>query len=519
MKTQNHQRLKRLKMLTAVFAITCICHLSFVICLYAAFDELNIGARPQGMGGAYTALADDANALFYNPAGIALLRKSEFTSNYGRLFMGLDDNSSIGSSFIGYAHPIKSYGTPGVSWYNLALSGMYSETVISLSYGHKISNRFSAGVSLKNLSRKFGSNEYTRNAINETGDTRLQIEGVSGDPVFANGKESSALTSDLGLLYLYSSKISFGFAARNFTSPNIGLISEDKVPAVYRLGAAYKEKTYSILLETVNKESDLNVLLGTEKWFIGNNIGLRSGLTVGSRKWRMISLGSTLRFDNFSFDYAFLWPLSGIKDTIGTHKLALTIRFGKAHLTKEEEEVLAERKAKIRAQIAAKEALLEAEKFQKEAERIKSESIEKMKRLKDAEEKAKELEQKSIIQETVSHKAELEKEFKSSMFYYQKRVSLGAEIPERLSLLDKIIKKYNNKGVDISDANREKSFVLDMQKTASKDYNSSISYYRRFKTRGASVEERKTLLTKIVDKYKNKGINISEAEEELKMLR
>jgi len=36
------------------------------------FMKIGVGARPVAMGGAYTAVADDANALFWNPAGLAL---------------------------------------------------------------------------------------------------------------------------------------------------------------------------------------------------------------------------------------------------------------------------------------------------------------------------------------------------------------------------------------------------------------------------------------------------------------
>jgi len=36
------------------------------------FMKIGVGARPVSMGGAYTAVADDANALFWNPAGLAL---------------------------------------------------------------------------------------------------------------------------------------------------------------------------------------------------------------------------------------------------------------------------------------------------------------------------------------------------------------------------------------------------------------------------------------------------------------
>lgn len=37
------------------------------------------GARPLGMGGAFTAVSDDANALFYNPAGLADIKESRLS--------------------------------------------------------------------------------------------------------------------------------------------------------------------------------------------------------------------------------------------------------------------------------------------------------------------------------------------------------------------------------------------------------------------------------------------------------
>ena len=39
--------------------------------LLADFSGMNSGARSLGMGGAYTALANDATAIFHNPAGLA----------------------------------------------------------------------------------------------------------------------------------------------------------------------------------------------------------------------------------------------------------------------------------------------------------------------------------------------------------------------------------------------------------------------------------------------------------------
>jgi len=41
------------------------------------YDMLYRGARPMGMGGAFTAVSDDENALFYNPAGLNRIKPGE----------------------------------------------------------------------------------------------------------------------------------------------------------------------------------------------------------------------------------------------------------------------------------------------------------------------------------------------------------------------------------------------------------------------------------------------------------
>ena len=41
------------------------------------YDKLYRGSRPMGMGGAFTAISDDENALFYNPAGLNRIKPGE----------------------------------------------------------------------------------------------------------------------------------------------------------------------------------------------------------------------------------------------------------------------------------------------------------------------------------------------------------------------------------------------------------------------------------------------------------
>jgi len=61
-----------------------------------SFLKINVGARAVGMGGAFTGLADDESALYYNPSGIASLEGRRFIAGYHNYFVDLQ------SGFVGY---------------------------------------------------------------------------------------------------------------------------------------------------------------------------------------------------------------------------------------------------------------------------------------------------------------------------------------------------------------------------------------------------------------------------------
>ncbi len=54
------------------------------------FMKIGVGARPMAMGGAFTAVADDANALFWNPAGLAMTRNYDANITFMNVLQSAD---------------------------------------------------------------------------------------------------------------------------------------------------------------------------------------------------------------------------------------------------------------------------------------------------------------------------------------------------------------------------------------------------------------------------------------------
>jgi hypothetical protein len=94
--------------------------LTVVSAIYAAgepmaFLKLGVGARATGMGGAYTAVSDDAAGVFYNPAGLAPLKSLHLMAETYLLTFGRNVNYiSACKSFDLGGH----YYSAGLSWYN-----------------------------------------------------------------------------------------------------------------------------------------------------------------------------------------------------------------------------------------------------------------------------------------------------------------------------------------------------------------------------------------------------------------
>ncbi len=366
---------------------------------FAQFEDLGVGARGIGMGNAFIGLADDGYSIYYNPAGLGRIDWKELVLDYGKLYWGLDDNSNLGQSFVGYAQSLNRMGTFGVGWLNFALTRYYREDTFMFAYGKRImdSERSSlaAGLNLKLLYKGFKKTSYTENAIN------LDTSELKGgrDPVFKNGYSHTGFSANLGLLYDLGRHHSIGLALNDINQPDMGLADKDRVALATKLGYAYRSTNFNMTSDLTFKRRDITISAGTEKWFMGKTLAVRSGLGVGTREYASLSLGASYRYSRlFQFDYSFVYPLRGVSSFSGSHRFSLTLRFGVKSPEEELEEELERTKSELEA------ARKEVEKARLEAEEI-------MKAKEISEEEVRKIEKKQRQTEETLHR--LEKELRS----------------------------------------------------------------------------------------------------------
>ncbi len=130
----------------------------------AAFLEIGVGARAIGMGGAFVGIANDASALYWNPAGIARLPRPE------AILIHTEWIADMRFDFAGVILPLGRFGTLGGSITSLSMDEMMVQTVdrpegtgeyfsagdiaIALTYALNLTDRFSIGFSGKYIQQR-----------------------------------------------------------------------------------------------------------------------------------------------------------------------------------------------------------------------------------------------------------------------------------------------------------------------------------------------------------------------------
>lgn len=242
------------------------------------------GSRPDGMAGAFTAVADDLSAIHYNPAGLVLVKKQEIALLYYPLYEAV----SYGS--VSYGQPLLNFGTIGAALFMFSADGMEGydtdgnqtsdfkngQYKAALSYARKITDGFSAGANF---------DIYYSNMA------RFNYAGFG---------------ADIGVLYEPFSFLRAGLIARNLITPAFSMQSvTETLGRTYTLGVMAKHKyadfefkaAYDI---SAGEKEGFKDRVGIEiKW--AGITGARAGYTDGE-----FTFGAGLYLYDIKFDYAFV---------------------------------------------------------------------------------------------------------------------------------------------------------------------------------------------------------------------
>ena len=270
----------------------------------AAFLDIGFGARPVGMGGAFTAISDDANSIFWNPAGLSKIEKSQLTVMHTKQF------GMVPYSLGAYVSHYKShyFGAAFLSSGDEVLK----ENTFLMSYARSFE------IPVIGLTR-VGSNLKIRNS--SFGDNKDGGEDRSQGTAFGYGL-------DLGLMWKVGKKSNFGIFYRDMLN-NVSYDNttrKDKymenVPATLIFGLSRKANPYFLFALDWEKSLHSDV---PEKVHIGGEFSLMDMFYFRGGLWQnidaylnrnySIGLGCRLTKARFSGQMDFSYVMNDLANT------------------------------------------------------------------------------------------------------------------------------------------------------------------------------------------------------------
>jgi len=287
------------------------------------FLRLGVSERAAGMGEAYTALADDASALYWNPAGLAEISRTNLR------FAHHEYVQTLRQEFAGVAQPTD-FGTLALGLTALTMDplelreevpssdplGHFSafDMAFHLAWGRRFFDRVDAGLSVKWIYSRIYE-ESAKGLLFDFGlRHRTRIQGLTVAAALLNFGQS------------------FQYVNESFDAP-LTLKLGAALDAPFRLGPGDLILAYDLLLVgdgDVTSDDSLGAAramnarhhLGVE-WNLHGLAALRLGYKIGYDS-QDFSAGAGIHLGQYRFDYAFV---NMSNDLGNSHRLGLGIDF------------------------------------------------------------------------------------------------------------------------------------------------------------------------------------------------
>jgi transglutaminase-like putative cysteine protease len=250
-------------------------------CLAGPSYQVPVGPRAIAMGGAFSSVADDISAIYWNPAGIPLVGHQEILGTHANLY-----GADITDNYFAFLLPLAPNHAVAVDWYHSGFDDSeldFGHNRFDLSYGWRLHPNLSAGINVKYLTQN------------------TDLDGV-------NVRNDSGKGADVGMLVFFLKNLRWGLVAQDVFDTYVG--GRDKsanptFPMNVRTGISYDYKS----LGTVAFDVDDRYHLGLEARPI-KIASIRAGFEkdVEGSEGATYSAGFGLQYSIFRFDYAYVMP-------------------------------------------------------------------------------------------------------------------------------------------------------------------------------------------------------------------
>jgi len=247
-------------LLISLFTFTLFTNYCFSENTGASFLKIGVGARPVGLGNAFTAIANDVTAINWNPGGLSQLTQRQISAMHSQWIV--DSNLD----YIGFASPLK--------------SGVFGGSVIVLSQGDmegRDENRqqtTSFGASDMAVTFSFSKNLLLSNKrfIGLGANLKIIQQKIESE-------QATGVAVDLGALYHFNkSPVTAGLSIQNL-GPQMKFINEGyNLPLSVTAGLGYNIGAVTVGLDVKQQiyDNQTIVSIGTEFLPI-NTLALRAG--------------------------------------------------------------------------------------------------------------------------------------------------------------------------------------------------------------------------------------------------